>query len=545
MYCSISKTYRPCILAFFFLAQLLVLNGADAQETQPLFGQLEEAMHLRYENPEYAEKLLEEVHETALRQGDTTLAIKALLEMPYVYGQHVDYAKSYDALWLALLLADDIHDQKQKATAYGHLGRLYSYYKRKKEAFEYLQTSLDINKDLVNKGLLDKTYLVNNYYLISTTYRELGNPGLGRIYLDSCFMNHKAVQGQIAVQYLQFEKAFNYSQENKYKEALELMKRIEPWFIENRPSYLVLVYTYWGDIFTDISQFEESEKKYQEALQISEKYNSHFDFTPLIFERLADIYLNKGDTNQSLTYLQKAKELDSQFFDSRSERNKSLLEIKDEFRLEQERQEKLIQKQRLAQLEQQDKISLLQRIILLGTLIFLIIIGFGYVKYLRSKHKTEKQMIRRNKELEIQKAEELLELKNKELAASALQLVEKEEFLRELKLKLKSSGENVKSSEIKQVIRSISVNNQNNWEEFKLRFTAVNEKFYNKITNEYPNLTQADQRICALIKLNFSSKEMARLLGISVESVHTTRYRLRKKIGLPRSANLEDFIAAL
>lgn len=181
----------------------------------------------------------------------------------------------------------------------------------------------------------------------------------------------------------------------------------------------------------------------------------------------------------------------------------------------------------------------------MGTIVFLVIIGFIYFKTIRSKHNSEKQLIRRSKELEIQKAEELLELKNKELATSALQLVEKDEFLRELKSKLKKNIGNINNPEINQVLKSISHSNNNNWEEFKLRFTAVNERFYKKVTTEYPNLSQADQRICALIKLNFSSKEMAKLLGISVESVHTTRYRLRKKMGLPRSINLEEFIAAL
>lgn len=546
MFSSKKQTYNSFLLLIFLFASIVTKASLGIQQDSlQLTKTFREAKEIAFQDPDKSIVLLEKVHQDGLKIGDTVLAINALLEMPYVYGQKVDYAKSYDGLWLALFLADDSNNQYLKATIYGHLGRLYSYYKRKEEAFEYLETSLRLNKDLVKKGLLDKTFLVNNYYLISTTYRELDEPEIGKVYLDSCFTLYKDVPDQIAMSYLQFEKAFALSQEKRHKEALEIMREIEPWFIKNRPSYLVLIYTYWGDVFNDLSDFTESEKKYQEALQVSEKYNSHFDFAPLIYERLADLYLEQEDFNKSLVNLQKAKNLDRQFFDSRSESNKSLLEIKDEFRLEKERQEALIQKQRLEQLEQQDKISLLQRIILLGTLIFLIIIGFIYVKFLRSKHKAEKQLIRRNKELEIQKAEELLELKNKELAASALQLVEKDEFLKELKSKLKDSPENIKSTEIKKVLRSISVNNYNNWEEFRLRFTAVNEKFYKKVTEEYPNLTQADQRICALIKLNFSSKEMSRLLGISVESVHTTRYRLRKKMGLPRSTNLEEFIASL
>ncbi|MEM6380985.1 MAG: helix-turn-helix transcriptional regulator, partial [Bacteroidota bacterium] len=67
--------------------------------------------------------------------------------------------------------------------------------------------------------------------------------------------------------------------------------------------------------------------------------------------------------------------------------------------------------------------------------------------------------------------------------------------------------------------------------------------FYRHLKEKFPKLTQGDLKLCALIKLNFSSKDVAKLMGISVESVHTTRYRLRKKLGLQREDNLTEYIA--
>ena len=503
------------------------------------------AEKLKHQNPDSAIRLLQEAHKEFLKSGDTLKAIEAILEMPYVYGQNVDYAKSYDDLWRVLFLADDLGNQSLKASIYGHLGRFHSFYKRKEQSLEYLHTSLRIKKNLVKKGLLDKTYLVENYYLLATTYRELDEPKMGKVYLDSSFANYSKVPNQMAISYLQFEKAFIYSQERRYEQALTLMNTIEPWFEKNRPSYLVLIYNHFGDIYRDLSDVRQSEVYYKKALQISGEFNSHLDFTPLIYEKLASQYLNEGDYEKSLSNLKKAKDLDRQFFDSRSASNKSILEIKDEFRLEKERQERLIQKQRFEQLEQEDEILLLQRIILISALILLASIGLIYLRRIRLKHKAEKQLIKSNKKLEIQRAKESLELKNKELAAYALQLVEKDEFLDEIKIKLMGLNNKAATSEIKRILKSISTNRSNNWEEFKLRFTAVNEEFYRKVTTLYPKLNQADQKMCALIKLNFSSKETARLLGISVESVHTARYRLRKKMGLNRSVNLEDFIGVL
>ena len=547
---TIKKRKTSCrfLLVIILLYTFWVQSQEKAVDTSNnnLNATLSNAKKIRYQNPEKALIVLQEVHDQALVYGDTLLAINALLEMPYIYGQQVNYAKSYDTLWHALFLADDIGNEVLRAKIYGYLGRLSSFFKRKDEAFNYLNTSLKIKKNLVENGILPNSSLVEDYYLICATYRELDDPKMANIYLDSCFTVFNTGRvSQLNKQYLDFEKAFILSKEDKNNEALLIMQNIEPWFKENRPSYLVLVYTYWGDILSALGRSKEGEQKYIEALEISSKYNSHIDFSPLIYERLSCLYLDKGNFEKAYENLNMAKVLDAQFFDSRSEINRPLLEIKDQFRLEQERQLKIIQQQRLEQLEQADKISFLQRTILLVGIIFLIIVGLIYVKYLRSKHKAEKELIRRNKELEIKKAKELLELKNKELATSALQLVEKDELFGELKDKIKGNQGKVDEKELNSFIRSISVSSVSNWQEFKLRFTDVNESFYQNLTANYPQLTQSDHRICALIKLNLSSKDMARLLGISVESVHTTRYRLRKKMGLPRSANLEDFIAEL
>ena len=96
-----------------------------------------------------------------------------------------------------------------------------------------------------------------------------------------------------------------------------------------------------------------------------------------------------------------------------------------------------------------------------------------------------------------------------------------------------------------QISNSITISNVRSWQEFRLRFASVNNKFYKKLTTQCPNLSQRDQKICALIKLNLTSKKMAGLLGISVESVHTIRYRLKKKLNLDKDTSLEDFIASI
>ena len=504
----------------------------------------EEAMDIRFQNPDAAIEMLERCFLVYSQEKDTVQAIQVLLDKAELYETTAKYARSYDALWQAMILIDRFDNKNLKSVVYNRLGRIYSYYKREEKSLEYLKKALENHKQLVESNEIDRSELVSYYYSIVSTYRELNQKELGMTYLDSCYMYFDDSSSLTPRPMLDFEKAFFLSDDNIEK-SLEIMFDILPWYKENLPSYLVLFYKYLGDIYLNMSDFKNSEKYYLLSLSVSEEYNSHIDFTPLVYQKLADLYVSKKDYQRAFENLEKAKELDAVFFDSRSAENQSHLEIKDSYRIEKERQEDLIQEQRINQLKLNERLNNLQNILLIGSLIVLVLFGFLYVKHLRSKHKAEKKLINAKKELEIKKAQELLELKNKELATQALQLIEKDEFLRELKSTVRSRGKEMKINDLNKLLRSVSVNNSKNWDEFRMRFIEVNKGFYDEIFKRFPNLSQGDQKICALIKLNFSSKEMARLLGISVESVHTNRHRIRKKMNLPRNVNFEEFINSL
>ncbi|MEM8896472.1 MAG: hypothetical protein AAGC85_00140 [Bacteroidota bacterium] len=343
---------------------------------------------------------------------------------------------------------------------------------------------------------------------------------------------------------MKFEAACIASDEGEYAKALETFEEQHDWFVRNEPSYLVLYYTYMGDAYFGLNRFRQSEKCFKKALSISERYHMHIDFSPIVHEKLSKLYLQEGDYLNAYRSLKKVKDLDAEIFDSRSQKNRSLLEIQDAFRMEQKAQQELIQQQKLERLEHERDVWFLQRVITVGGLGFTILLGFLYFSYIRARHKSERALLKREKEMELQKANEILEVKNKELAASALRLIEKDESLNHLKNKIREADGKLDARELKKIVRSISVSNDQNWKEFRTRFVSVNKDFYDKMQSRFPILSQRDLKLCALIKLNFSCKEMAKLLGISVESAHTSRYRLRKKLNLTRDVNLTEFIAS-
>ncbi|WP_265173570.1 triple tyrosine motif-containing protein [Flavobacterium sp. MFBS3-15] len=143
-----------------------------------------------------------------------------------------------------------------------------------------------------------------------------------------------------------------------------------------------------------------------------------------------------------------------------------------------------------------------------------------------------------------QQLEQEFENKNRELAASTMNLIKKNELLSMIKEDLKKSGE---GGSIKSVITTINknINEDDTWDMFKEAFNNADKDFLKKIKKAHPLLTPNDLRLCAYLRLNLSSKEIAPLLNISVRSVEIKRYRLRKKMDLPHELGLVEYILSV
>jgi DNA-binding CsgD family transcriptional regulator len=138
--------------------------------------------------------------------------------------------------------------------------------------------------------------------------------------------------------------------------------------------------------------------------------------------------------------------------------------------------------------------------------------------------------------------------KSRELAISTMSLIKKDELLLLIKEDLKKSSDEASSRSIKSIItttinKNISVDNA--WDTFKEAFDTADKDFLKKVKQAHPSLTPNDLRICAYLRLNLSSKEIAPLLNISVRSVEIKRYRLRKKMDLPHESRLVDYILSI
>lgn len=182
-----------------------------------------------------------------------------------------------------------------------------------------------------------------------------------------------------------------------------------------------------------------------------------------------------------------------------------------------------------------------------------------YTQYHEKRHQkiiAENNILLELKELENEqkimkiKNEQLIQdvdKKNKELAVSTMNLIKKTELLNIIKGDLKNSTDSSTNRSIKSVISTINKNvkEENTWNIFKEAFDSADNNFLKKVKENHPSLTPNDLRLCAYLRLNLSSKEIAPLLNISVRSIEIKRYRLRKKMNLPHEMGLVEYLLAI
>lgn len=151
----------------------------------------------------------------------------------------------------------------------------------------------------------------------------------------------------------------------------------------------------------------------------------------------------------------------------------------------------------------------------------------------------------RNKELdfELQLKDKDLQNEKQQLATTALWLTQKNELLKEIQQSL-SNKNGASSALIKKLDQNL--NAENDWNRVKGHFEKVHPNFFKVLYASFPDLTQNEHRLCAYLRMNLSTKEIAALLGVSINAIEQARRRLRKKLGINNTeTNLLNFLQEL
>ncbi|RRA99037.1 triple tyrosine motif-containing protein [Larkinella rosea] len=171
-------------------------------------------------------------------------------------------------------------------------------------------------------------------------------------------------------------------------------------------------------------------------------------------------------------------------------------------------------------------------------------------KLQREQEHLRQQLVQVQKE----KLEQDVISKSEELANTTMNLIHKNDLLLKLKGEVEKLKDEVRQRQtvdqatghINQLVKLIdsNISSRQDWKIFEKNFNKVHEQFFKRLLNQYTGLTPDDLRLAAYLRMNLSSKEVAKLLNITVRGVELKRYRLRKRLNLEPESNLNEFMMA-
>lgn len=270
---------------------------------------------------------------------------------------------------------------------------------------------------------------------------------------------------------------------------------------------------------------------------------------------LADAQAGQHQFEPALANYKKGKALEDSIYGSRHAAQLDVLRT--QYQQYHHQQEEAGHRYRIQQLERDQHISHLMELLLGG--FGLGLLGLGWLFWRQYQATRQRDEARRQAQQATDRVTQLMNqgalyeakqelgLKNKKLASLALSVTQKGEFLHEIKQRLEVISRTANEEVRKQLVRLRQSIEQtgtstNEWEQFRFMFEEVHQTFFSELQRRYPEITPNELRLAALLKLNFSSKAMAGLLGISEESIKKARYRLRQKLQLNSSDNLVEFM---
>ena len=139
-----------------------------------------------------------------------------------------------------------------------------------------------------------------------------------------------------------------------------------------------------------------------------------------------------------------------------------------------------------------------------------------------------------------------------EFAAAKLQMeiftqniVQKTSLVEKLEQQMMDRNSFAGQQETIAAISNLTILTEQDWEQFKILFEKINPLFFQRLKIKSPDITIAEQRMAALTCLQLTTRQMASMQGISPDSVHKTRQRLRQRMNISNETNLEEFLCGI
>lgn len=451
----------------------------------------------------------------------------ALIVISQIYSDLGNYDKSSEMSFEALKLYEELVDKKGISKALYRVGNIYFEQEKWQKSLEYNQQSLDISREIndiigISRGL-------NN---VAADYGNMGEFDNFEDYIRQAIVINKKAGRKLWEGINYFNLAIINRENESFDTAFYYYKKAEALFIEiNNIPKRSAINTHFSKYYEELGDLDESLVFAQKAYQLG-KDNQLKRPIYLSAMRLHYVYQGMGNIDSAYKYCQIQYQLKDSLDLEKSMNRLLQLELLYEF----EKQEQLreIEKERV-QFQ-----YIITAVLIISLFVFVILMLIA-----RHRIKVKNAIIKR-KELEGE-----LEIKNKELTSNVMSLMRKNEVLSEIAGKLLKVRDDAVKDEtklaIKRIVRELEQSNDKEiWEEFEVRFQQVHTHFYEELLKKHPNLSPSEQKLCAFLRLNMTTKDISELTGQQTNSLEIARARLRKKLGITNTKeNLVSFLSRI
>jgi len=439
--------------------------------------------------------------------------------------------QALEAILEAIDLFEELRQEERCASCYTVLSKLYFSLGKTRDALETIGKSITIHK--LNKN---NPRLAGDYHNLAVLI-SVNNTDSSLSLLNTAIRMNKKYKNNVWL-------ANNYRLKGDLFRSKEAFDSAQICMLDAEQIYKKLKrYSFYldtrlarGNLFFLETKPDSALTLYNSAIQESKAFGVQLSLTD-VYRNLSEIYFQKRNYIKAREFAIKYDKVKDSIQTIKNNNLLSIIEIRNKFKQ---------QKEELKIENEQIKLASRKKNWLIVTLVFLVLIT-GFLIYTTYKWKVfneKKDQINR----ELMSKE--IELRNRELALAVMGQVKQTKSMELLREKLKDIEHSVSQKNkppINQLINELSHDKSSLiWKEFEMRFSSINNDFYDKLKNYAPDLTLAEIKTCTFLMMGLNTKEIAALLYKSPLSVEVERSRIRKKLGLTNSKmNLNEFLREL
>ena len=425
-------------------------------------------------------------------------------------------------------------NQRDLAVMLNNIASLMIHAQKHDYALELLNKAIDINTEI--NHVVGKMQNINN---AAICYKELGlfEKAVNSLNLNIALTRSNNFTTDLAKSYTTM--ANTLSKMEHYQRARLYFD--SSLFICNEMGigYGIMINTIdLGNMYKNSGQCDSALVYFKKALKLIEPYNLNYEKSKIL-SGMYYCYKNLGVYDSALFYFEEYKIM----FDSLKmvDVNNKLTELEGKYQ-----QEKNLAK--IASLNEsiyREKSKHRLNIIYISTAFFLILFFLLARRYQARNKLLQARIIEKEKKsLEVE-----LQSSQREMAVKAMHMAHLNELSFEVSQKLKDISQHVSSNNKEKINKLINnldkVSPKNAWKEFETRFENVHKEFYEVLTELHPELTPTEIKVCSLIRLNMTSKDIAVLTNRSIRTIESTRTNIRRKLNLSPETSLTGYLLSI